>query len=80
MGGCDVEQHSASDIALLVTSWPQPPPGWDIHDEANWQLSRVQVAADPRVLLPWGWMWLALAPSKDWREHEQSPATSLNLC
>lgn len=53
VGGCDVEQHSASDIALLVTSWPQPPPGWDIHDEANWQLSRVQVAADPRVLLPW---------------------------
>lgn len=80
VGVCDVEQYSARGIALLVTSWPQPPPPWDTQDAANWQLSRVQVAAGPQVLRLWGWMWSALTRSKDCREHEQSPATFLNPC
>lgn len=58
VGGCDVEQYSARGIAVLVTSWPQPPPRWDTQDAASWQLCRVQVAAGPRALLLWGWMWL----------------------
>lgn len=75
-----MEQDSARGIAVLVTSWPQPPPPRGTEDAGDWQLSRVQVAAGPRVLLLWGWMWPALAPSKDWREHEKSPAAFLNPC
>lgn len=70
VGLCAVEQCSVRGIAVLVTLWPQ--------NAAGWQLSRVQVAAGPGVLLLWGWMWPALAPSKDWREHEKSPAAFLN--